>query len=49
MSDPTSVLVAAGCPELDRAPAVIDQGQERGARSHGPGSLIELRVARRAV
>jgi hypothetical protein len=45
MSDPTSALVAVGSPVLDRAPAVIDQGQERGARSHAPGSLIELRWA----
>jgi hypothetical protein len=48
MSDPTSVRVALGYQLLNRALAVIDQGQERGATPHTPGSLIELRGARRA-
>jgi hypothetical protein len=49
MSHPTSVLAAVGSPVLDRAPAVLDQNQERGATPHAPGFLIELRRARRAA
>jgi hypothetical protein len=50
MSDATRVLLAVGYRLLDRAPAVIDQGQEPGgAVPNVAGSLIDLRGARRAV
>lgn len=34
---------------VDRAPAVVGQGQERGSTPNAAGSLIELRGARRAA
>jgi hypothetical protein len=34
---------------VDRAPAVIDQGQRRDPAAHGSGSLVELAGARRAA
>ena len=34
---------------VDRAPAVVDQAQERGTLPHAAGSLIELRGERHAA